>query len=157
MRDKTELPTDFYLPAQSSEKLPCILVRTPSGKDNFKEIFTPLAQAGYVNIAIQDTRSHIELRMERLFLMLAMDGVTCKMDTTLFLGYQIAPTPMAKSALSDSQRWASLDCTMAPTNPCGLKCQYIGMAVGSLYHHAIYVGGQLLKNQVEGWLGLHAS
>jgi uncharacterized protein len=45
---------------------------------------------------------------------------------------------------------------MAPSAPPSLKCQYIGVAAGSLFHHGIFVGGQVLKNQVEGWLGLYA-
>ena len=39
---------------------------------------------------------------------------------------------------------------MAPTGPPALKCQYIGVAAGGLYHHDRFPGGRLLKNQVEG-------
>ncbi len=45
---------------------------------------------------------------------------------------------------------------MAPAAPPSLKCQYIGVAAGSIYHHAAYPGGQLLKDQIEGWLGYYA-
>lgn len=45
---------------------------------------------------------------------------------------------------------------MAPSTPPSLRCQYIGVAAGSMYHHGIFIGGQILKNQVEGWLSLYA-
>jgi len=45
---------------------------------------------------------------------------------------------------------------MAPTQPPHLKCQYILVAAASLYHHALFPGGQLLKHQAESWLGYYA-
>lgn len=154
MRDKTELPTDIYLPDLMAENLPCILIRTPAGRDHYKEAFIPLAKAGYV-VAIQDTRSHLD-----------PDGKTFPYVSdgwgNLQDGYDTVAW-LSKSQLTNGQvgtlGFSAMGITqllMAPTKPPGLKCQYIGMAAGSLYHHAIYVGGQLLKNQVEGWLGLHA-
>lgn len=46
---------------------------------------------------------------------------------------------------------------LAPTAPPGLACQYVSMASSNLFDDAIFSGGQLLKNQVEGWLSLYAA
>ncbi|MCB1212876.1 MAG: CocE/NonD family hydrolase, partial [Chlamydiia bacterium] len=37
-----------------------------------------------------------------------------------------------------------------------LVCQHIGIAPASLYHHAIFQGGQFQRSQVEGWLALYS-
>jgi hypothetical protein len=44
---------------------------------------------------------------------------------------------------------------MAPTNPPGLVAQEIFVAPASMYHQAAFQGGELRKEQVEGWIGKH--
>ena len=60
MRDGVQLPTDLYLPSPEAKGLPCILLRSPSGRTrgHFETIIA-LAKDGYV-IAIQDTRSALD-------------------------------------------------------------------------------------------------
>lgn len=153
MRDGVELPTDIYLPSPDSRNLPCILVRTPSGRQNHKDFYIPFVKNGYV-VAIQDTRSAVDPE-GKLFPYISdgwgrhKDGY----DTIEWLSKSIWTNgnvgTMGFSAMGITQL------LLAPTSPPDLKCQYIGMAASSMYDQAIFYGGQVLKNQVEGWLGYH--
>lgn len=156
MRDGTELPTDLYFPSlNNGQKPPCILVRIPPGRKAAPWLsFTALSQAGYL-VAMQDTRSSLD--KEGKTFPFWSDGWGRQQD-----GYD-AVEWLAKSPFTNGQigtcGFSAAGITqlmLAPTTPPSLKCQYIGMAWGSLYHHGIYPGGQALKNQIEGWLGLHA-
>lgn len=156
MRDGTELPTDLYYPPHSEgERLPCILIRCPPGRKTKPwQACCSLAQSGYV-VAIQDTRSSID--KEGKTLPFFSDGWNKEQD-----GYDTVEW-LAKSMFTNGDvatyGFSAAGITqlmMAPSAPTSLKCQYIGMAWGSVYHHGIFPGGQALKNQVEGWLGYYA-
>lgn len=155
MRDGTELATDLYYPDGKPSKLPCILMRCPSGREAYPwRKYTELTQLGYV-VAMQDTRSSADKEGKNIPYW--ADGWGNEKD-----GYDTVEW-LAKSAFTNGRigtfGFSAVGITqqmMAPTAPPSLKCQYIGVAAGSLYHHAIFPGGQLLKNQVEGWLGLYA-
>jgi predicted acyl esterase len=155
MRDGLELLTDLYLPHPDSKNLPCILLRLPGGRcaEPWKS-YAALSALGYA-VAIQDTRSAID--PEGKTLPYLSDGWWIHQD-----GYDTVEW-LAKSEYTNGKigtlGFSAAGLTqvlMAPTAPPSLKCQYIGVAPGSLYHHAIFPGGQLLKNQVEGWLGAYA-
>lgn len=155
MRDGTELPTDLYFPKGKSSKLPCILMRCPAGRQAYPwRNYAALAQYGYL-VAIQDTRSSMD--KEGKTIPYLADGWGEEKD-----GYD-AVEWLAKSPFTNGRigtiGFSAVGITqqmMAPTNPPSLKCQYIGVAAGSIYHHAVFPGGQFLKNQVEGWLGTYA-
>lgn len=155
MRDGTQLPTDIYLPAPEAEKLPCILIRSPTGRYTQSiHAFAPLAKLGYV-VAVQETRSSLDT--EGKTLPYYSDGWGEQKD-----GYD-AVEWLAKSNYTNGKIGtlgnSALGITqlmMAPSAPPSLKAQYIMVAPASMYHHAIYPGGQLCKSQVEGWLSLHA-
>lgn len=155
MRDGIELPTDIYLPTPNASPLPCILIRSPGGrKAQSATPYIPLSKLGYV-IAIQDTRSALD--KEGKTLPYWSDGWGTLQD-----GYDTVEW-LAKSKYTNgsigTMGFSALGITqllLAPTAPQALKCQYIGFAAASLYQHAIFPGGQLLKNQVEGWLNLYA-
>jgi len=155
MRDGTELPTDIYLPDMHAEGLPCILMRSPAGRKAFPwRMYARLAKAGYL-VAIQDTRSALD--PEGKSIPYWSDGWGREQD-----GYDTVEW-LAKSPFTNGNvgtiGFSALGITqqmMAPSAPPSLKCQYIGVAAGSIYHHAAFRGGQLLKNQVEGWLGAYA-
>lgn len=156
MRDGTELATDIYLPHHDAKNLPCILLRGPAGRHHYASatIYAPLAKAGYV-IAIQDTRAAADQAGKTLPFF--SDGWHKYQD-----GYD-AVEYMAKHPLTNGtvgtlgvSNMGITQVLMAPTAPPSLKCQYIGVAASSLYHHAIYPNGKLLKNLVEGWLSYHA-
>jgi len=155
MRDGITLLTDLYLPSPEARHLPCILIRLPAGRDAQPWVsYAALSKLGYV-VAIQDTRSAID--PEGKTLPFVSDGWEKLQD-----GFD-AVEWLAKSEYTNGKigtlGFSAAGITqvlLAPSNPPGLKCQYIGTAFGSLYHHAIYPGGQLLKNQVEGWLGKYA-
>lgn len=155
MRDETELPTDLYFPPNQYENLPCILIRSPAGRNaHHCRNFAKFSNHGFL-IAIQDTRSSLD--SEGKTIPYLADGWGKEKD-----GYD-AVEWLAKSSFTNGKigtyGFSALGITqqmMAPTAPPSLKCQYIGVAAGSLYHHAVYPGGCLLKNQVEGWLGFYA-
>jgi len=155
MRDGASLPADVYLPSPDAKNLPCILIRSPAGRQaNSAKIYIPLAKEGYV-VIIQDTRSVLDT--EGKTLPYWSDGWGQLQD-----GYDtvewLAKNPYTNGKIGTAG-FSALGITqllLAPTAPEALKCQHIGVAASSLYHHAIFPGGQLLKNQVEGWLGLYA-
>lgn len=155
MRDGKELTTDLYLPNPEARGLPCILLRSPAGRDapHWKP-FAAIAQAGYV-VAIQDTRSALD--KEGKTIPFITDGWGKLQD-----GYDTVEW-LAKSEYTNGKigSWGSsalgiTQLLMAPSRPPHLVCQYTLMSAASLYHHCLFPGGQLLKNQVEGWLGLYA-
>lgn len=160
MRDGTELPTDIYLPKNAEGKdleckAPCVLMRSPTGRQakTAKE-YLYLTESGYV-VVIQDTRSALD--KEGRTLPYSSDGWTLHQD-----GFDTVEW-LSKSEYTNGSigtvgvsAMGITQMLMAPTAPAGLKCQYIRMAAASLYHDAIYPGGQLLKSQVEGWLGVAA-
>lgn len=155
MRDGIELPTDIYLPSPDAGKLPCILIRSPGGrKAQSATPYISFSKLGYA-VAIQDTRSALD--KEGKTLPYWSDGWGVHQD-----GYDTVEW-LAKSKYTNgsigTMGFSALGITqllLAPTAPPALKCQYVGFAAASLYQHAIFPGGQLLKNQVEGWLNLYA-
>lgn len=155
MRDGTLLPTDIYLPQNVSAKHPVILVRNPSGRKALPWVkYSELAKAGFI-VAIQDTRSAIDAQGKTMPYF--ADGWGEQQD-----GYDSVEA-IAKYEHSNG-KVGTLGCSatgitqllLAPTAPPSLCAQYIGVAASSLYHHAIFPGGTLQKNQVEGWLKLYA-
>ncbi|MEM1282779.1 MAG: CocE/NonD family hydrolase [Chlamydiota bacterium] len=155
MRDGTELPTDLYFPDGELYNLPCVLMRCPAGRHAYPwRNYAKLAHFGYV-IAIQDTRSALD--KEGKSLPYWTDGWGHEKD-----GYDTVEW-LARSTFTNGRigtiGFSAVGITqqmMAPSAPPSLKCQYIGVAAGSIYHHAVFPGGQLLKNQIEGWLGAYA-
>jgi predicted acyl esterase len=155
MRDGTELPTDIYLPHPHARDLPCVLLRGPAGRHSASgTYYAKLTKEGYV-VAIQDSRSFID--REGKTLPFVTDGWGKEQD-----GYDTVEW-LAKNYLTNgkigtlgSSNMGITQLLLAPTAPPALKCQYVGVAAASLYHHAAYPGGELLKNQVEGWLGYYA-
>lgn len=154
MRDGKELATDLYLPSPDARNLPCVLIRSPAGRQwQLKDLAT-LPKEGYV-VAIQETRSAADPEGKTFPFM--SDGWGKMQD-----GYDTVEW-LARSSYTNGNigTWgaSALGITqllMAPTQPPHLKCQYILFAAGSLYHHGLFPGGQLLKNQAEGWLGYYA-
>ena len=155
MRDGTELPTDIYLPDSEAKGLPCILLRGPAGRHARSSVYyANLAKEGYV-VAIQDSRA-------------AKDVVGAAMpyytdgwgpqqdgyDTVEYLGNHALTN--GKVGTLGMSNMGITQLLLAPTAPPSLKCQHIGVATPNLYKDGIFPGGQLLKNQVEGWLGYYA-
>jgi predicted acyl esterase len=154
MRDGTELQTDLYLPTPDSRGLPCILLRSPSGRDVSWKGILELAQAGYV-IAVQETRSAKDLEGKTLpFVSDAWGKLQDGYDVVEWLAK--SPYTNGKIGTWGPSALGITQLLLAPTQPPSLKCQYVIFAASSLYHHGIFSGGQLLKNQAEGWLGYYA-
>lgn len=155
MRDGVELTTDLYLPAPEARGLPCILLRSPAGRNApHWKAFAEMAKAGYV-IAIQDTRSALDKEGKTLpFVTDGWGKLQDGYDTVEWLAK--SPYTNGKIGTWGSSALGITQLLMAPSNPPHLVCQYMMMAASSLYHHCLYPGGQFLKNQAEGWLGQYA-
>lgn len=154
MRDGLELPADLYLPSPDARHLPCILVRSPAGRQSQGKEIIQLAKEGYV-VVIQETRSAGDAEGKTLpFFSDGWGRLQDGYDTVEWLAHSSYTNgkigTWGASALGITQL------LMAPANPAHLKCQYMIVAAASLYHHGIFPGGQLLKNQAEGWLGCYA-
>lgn len=155
MRDGTALPTDLYFPSEQKANLPCILLRSPAGRRSETWLhYADLAQKGYL-VAFQDTRSAHDKEGKTIpFLADGWGELQDGYDTVEWLAASEYTNgkvgTIGFSALGITQQM------LAPSAPPSLKCQYIGVAAGSLYQHAAFVGGQLLKNQIEGWLSHYA-
>ncbi|MCB1112226.1 MAG: CocE/NonD family hydrolase [Chlamydiales bacterium] len=155
MRDGTELPTDIYLPDMQAKGLPCILLRSTAGRKAFPwREYAHLTKLGYC-VAIQDTRSAID--PEGKTIPFWADGWGVERDgydavewlaSSIYTNGKIGTIGFSQSGITQQM--------MAPTAPPSLKCQYIGVAPGSLYHYAVFNGGQFLKAQVESWMGYYA-
>lgn len=154
MRDGVELPTDLYLPSPQARGLPCILIRSPAGRDVYWKEFAKLAKEGYV-VAIQETRSALDKEGKTFpFISDGWGKLQDGYDTVEWLAH--SPYTNGKIGTWGASALGITQLLMAPTNPPHLKCQYILVAAASLYHHGIFPNGQLLKSQAEGWLGLYA-
>jgi predicted acyl esterase len=157
MRDGKELTTDLYYPFDAiiSNEYPCLLLRLPGGRAAEPWVYlSALANSGYV-VAMQDTRSALD--KEGKTLPYFSDAWNAEQD-----GYDTVSW-LASSSFTNGKigtlGYSAAGITqllLAPTAPSALKCQYIGQAPASLYHHAIYPGGRLQKNLVESWFGYYA-
>jgi len=155
MRDGTLLPVDIYLPHEGAKALPCILVRSPAGRNQMTAVsYIPMAKYGYA-VAIQSTRSAMD--PEGKTLPYRTDGWNVYQD-----GYDsvewLAKHPLTNGKIGtlgfSAQGITQL--LMAPSAPPSLKCQYIGVAAPTLRDHAIFPNGKLLRHQVEAWLSYYA-
>lgn len=155
MRDGQLLSTDLYYPEEKGKSYPCVLVRSPAGRKAFPWCrLAQLSSRGYI-VAMQDTRSALDT--DGRTLPFITDGWGVLQD-----GYDtvewLAKSPHCNGKVVTAG-WSAAGITqlmLGPAAPPSLVGQHIGMATGSLYHHAIYPGGKLLQNQVELWLGLYA-
>lgn len=157
MRDGTTLSTDLYYPEGSpiSDQLPCILLRLPGGRKAEPWVqLANLANAGFV-VAIQDTRSALD--KEGKTVPYFSDGWDSQRDGHDTIDWLAASSfTNGKIGTIGFSAAGITQILLAPMAPAALKCQYIGQAPASLYHHAIYPGGGFQKNQVEVWFSLYA-
>lgn len=154
MRDGVELSMDLYLPTPDARGLPCILLRSPAGRNSHWKGFGAMAKLGYV-VAIQDTRSILDPSGKTLpYVADGWGKLQDGYDTVEWLAK--SPYTNGKVGTCGSSAVGITQLLLAPSAPPSLKCQYISVAAPSLYHYGVFPGGQLLKNQTEGWLGLYA-
>lgn len=154
MRDGTELPADFYFPEAQEDPLPCILMRNPSGRRTEPWVqYATLSHFGFL-VVIQDTRSAADPTHKMIPYWsdgwgIHQDGF----DTVEWL----AKTPFTNGNIGTIGFSAPgiTQLLLAPSAPPSLKCQYIGVAASNPYRQCVFNGGQVLKNQVEGWLRTH--
>lgn len=154
MRDGVMLPADLYLPSPESVGLPCIVSRTPYGRALHPEEHIPLAKEGYA-VVVQDMRSSLDLEGKVFPYFTDAWGVLQDgYDTVEWLAKQ--PFTNGKIATTGISAGGITQNMLAPSAPPHLVCQHIGFAPSSLYE-ALYQGGVLQKNLVEGWFSRYAS
>lgn len=156
MRDQVELSADVYYKSEKDPKqLPCLLIRNPAGRKAEPWLsLLSLVQHDYV-VIIQDARNAIDPEGKTLpYLNDGWNELQDGYDTVEWL----ARSPYCNGQIGTIGFSAAgiTQFMLAPSAAPSLKCQYIGQAASSLYHHGIFPGGQLRKHQVEGWLGLYA-
>lgn len=157
MRDGAALPTDIYLPKDFDleKKYPLVLLRNPSGRQAAPWMkYADLTHHGFI-VAFQDTRSALDPEGKTMpFLADGWGDLQDGYDTVEALArYEFCNGKIGTAGFSATGITQHM---LAPTAPPALKAQYIGVAASNLYHDAIYLGGCLQKNQVEGWLGTYA-
>ncbi len=149
MSDGKRLATDVYVPAGAGP-WPVLLLRTPYGKTGLGQYATQAAALGLAFVA-QDMRGrHASEGANLPFIADGWGEHRDGYDTFTWLMQQgwcdgnIGT--LGASALGITQNLT------APTQPPGLRCQYISVATTSLYQQAAYQGGALRESQVDGWL-----
>ncbi|MCB1136033.1 MAG: CocE/NonD family hydrolase, partial [Chlamydiia bacterium] len=150
MRDGYALDADLFLPSGVKEPIPCLLIRSPRGKEVDSERFAKLTEWGY-GVVLQDTRSRTAEGPQAMpYLTDGFGPLQDGYDTVEWLAAQDfcngKVATIGESALGITQL------LMAPTAPPHLTCQYIQAGAPSLGRHILFPGGQFRKTQVEGWL-----
>lgn len=159
MRDEVKLPANLYLPkgCDSGQKVPCVLVRHPLGKEVVDPSWFELVDAGYA-LVVQSTRSCCDESGKSVPYI--TDGWSLSgtqpvdgYDTVQWLAQQGFSN--GKIATIGVSATGITQFLLAPSAPPNLVCQHIEMAAPSMYQYAVYPGGQFRKEQVEGWLKVH--
>lgn len=155
MRDGKELAADLYLPSQDAKGLPCILIRSPAGRQTpYALMHLALLEEGYA-LVIQETRSAADpLGKTVPFQSDGWGELQDGYDTVVFLAK--SPYTNGKIGTMGASALGITQLLMAPTEPPGLEAQYVAFAASNLHKHGLYQGGVLCKHQVEGWLGYYA-
>lgn len=150
MRDGVKLATDIYLPDQSGQRWPCLLIRTPYDRTRYDREYGAWARGGCV-VAIQDTRGRFGSEGKAMaFQSDAWGEQKDGYDTVEWLAKQDFCN--GKVGTVGASAMGIVQVMMAPTAPPSLVCQYISVAPASLFHEAMYVGGVFRKSQVENWM-----
>lgn len=155
MRDKETLEADLYLPIPDAKNLPCILIRSPAGRQNpYALMYLSLLKEGYA-VVIQETRSIKDTEGKTLpFISDGWGEQQDGYDTVEWLAK--APFTNGEIGTVGASAMGITQLLMAPTCPKSLKAQYVAFACSDFYHQGLYHGGELMKHQIEGWLGLYA-
>ncbi|NOZ19858.1 MAG: CocE/NonD family hydrolase [Planctomycetes bacterium] len=152
MRDGTKLATDIYLP-EGDGPWPAILSRTPYNKTSNKNKrgARSLARNGYAVVA-QDFRGRFasEGETDMPFINDGWGKLQDGYDTIEWIVKQ--PWCNGKVGTSGGSALGITQIMTAGSTPPHLVCQSIGVACGSLYHHAAWQGGAFRKKLVEQWL-----
>lgn len=153
MRDGIRLATDIYLPSGRKSPIPCILVRTPYGKNHTLDewlmfILTDLLQ---YSIAIQDTRGRYASEgIDSLYFSDGWGRIRDGYDTIEWLAKQ--PWCNGKIGMFGASAMGITQYLAAGANPPHLRCCVVMVAASNLYQDAIFYGGEFQKALVEGWL-----
>lgn len=153
MRDGIRLATDIYLPSVRPNPIPCILVRTPYGKNHTLDewlmfILTDLLQYA---IVIQDTRGRYASEgIDSLYFSDGWGRVRDGYDTIEWLAEQ--PWCNGKIGMFGASAMGITQYLAAGTNPPHLRCCVVMVAASNLYEDAIFYRGEFQKALVEGWL-----
>jgi predicted acyl esterase len=153
MRDGINLATDVYLPDTDDSPWPTVLIRTPYDKDNIGSddvsLFTD--QNGYA-LVVQNTRGRYDSEgIDSVFMDDAWgeekrDGYDCVEWVAEQSWCDAKIGTFGASADGITQYM------MAGAAPPHLICQFVMVAVPSLYHYAVFPGGEFRKHDIQMWL-----
>ncbi|MHC4368661.1 MAG: CocE/NonD family hydrolase [Planctomycetota bacterium] len=151
MRDGTKLATDVYLPPDSNEASPVVLMRTPYGRASGKGEAQKFCRKGYVFVS-QDIRGRGKSEGHHAIIFRnggwgeRRDGH----DTLNWIASQDwcngKVATWGGSAVGITQNM------LAPDAPDVLKGQAVLVAFSDMYSQAAYQGGVFRKALLEGWL-----
>lgn len=158
MRDGTRLAADLYRPALAAGPSPCIVIRTPYGRNiaAMADIGRGFAIVGRYVCLIQDSRGTGDSEGDNWAFL--DDGWGLLPERPNWDGYDTVEWAASQawcngkvgmfgaSALGISANFA------AGAHPPHLLCAAIQVAAADMYHDAAHTGGGFRKALVEGWL-----
>ncbi len=158
MRDGTRLAADIYRSPLTIGKNPCIVIRTPYGRDiaAMGNIVQGLAVVGGYVCLVQDSRGTGDSEGDNWAFL--DDGWGLLPERPNWDGYDTVEWAASQSwcngkvgmfgasALGIAANFA------AGAHPPHLLCAAIQVAAADIYHDAVHTGGGFRKSLVEGWL-----
>ena len=149
MTDKTRLATDVFLPSGPGT-FPCILIRTPYGREAIGGMGKDGANRGYVIVA-QDTRGRFGSEGVNLpFASDGWDGAQDGVDTVAWILSQ--PWSNGKIGTFGGSALGITQLHLAGAGKGGVAAQHITVGAPNLYADTVYPGGVFKKAMVEDWL-----
>lgn len=149
MADGTQLDTHVYLPGGDGP-WPVVLIRTPYGNQREADYAADANAKGYAVVS-QDMRGRYDSQGANIpFIGCGWGEKRDGYDTLAWIhsrwwcNGRIGMT--GGSALGTTQNF------VAPTQPPGLVCQFLGVSASSLYHEWVYEGGALREEFCVEWL-----
>jgi predicted acyl esterase len=152
MRDGVRLATDIYEPSGRRGRLPCILMRTPYGKDGgMEDWMVVLIDLFQYIIAIQDMRGrHASEGADSVYFSDGWGNHRDGYDTVEWLaGRSWSNGKIGMFGASASGITQYLAAGAAPPH---LTCCAAMVAASNLYEDAIFYGGEFRRSLVIGWL-----
>lgn len=150
MRDGVELATDVHLP-EGDGPWPCVLMRTPYGKNGRRNNATRFTDAGFAFVA-QDCRGrHASAGSYRPFKDDHLDGY----DTVEWVAAQSWSN--GKVGMLGGSAVGMTTNLAATQTPPHLVCGFVTVAPASARRQTVYMGGVYRKELNDGWLtGMNA-
>lgn len=151
MRDGACLATDIYLPRFPKGRYPAILIRTPYSRSQFDRLKARFACREGFALVVQEIRG--SRRTHPKTALFEHDGWEGNQDGhTMIRWVSCQPWCNGQVVTWGPSAMGITQNMLAVGAPAALKAQVIAMAPSDLFAHAVFQGGALRKEAVEGWL-----